>query len=519
MSLLSPPVTSVYHNNGTEKGIKGVDDYDAKDNRVVSSDTITKGDRHNDRKNSMSKAETLASMIYLIRDGPTISESLPQHEEAAITKKENNRLVSSSSSSSTASSCSRSSSSDYTDDDDDEDDGDKYTTTAGGNDTKRDVVPSSGANNNDDIKKDDDDDDEDVCSISECDSDTLELMDDIDIEELLLEDVDDPVWVRQKDKRSFFIGVCDFAFTSMLIAGAPSIYPIYYTIKFIVLMPLRFITYYKRKWQFYMLDFCYFGNVLVIYYYWFMPYSYTLFMITYALVTGPLAWAVLVFRNSLVFHSVDKITSCFIHLGPLFMVTLLRWRTDEMRTNFTSSSSSSTLNHFLYQHTPSSFAVTPTTTSSSSSLCMLLIVIPILVYFIHLLLYGIVTNYVFHVQGDNSQYATSYSHLVSLHGKFLKRCSKYVTDDNMWLWYGIAQIVLTSATILPSFIWYGISKWVNYSLCAACFMAAVWNGANFYVEVFARKHLRSLQREQRNKRKMMNIGIGQACNKWYFMRG
>src|SRR4051794_7827254 len=32
--------------------------------------------------------------------------------------------------------------------------------------------------------------------------------------------------------------------------------------------------------------------------------------------TGPLAWAIVTWRNSMVFHSLDKITSMFIHITP-----------------------------------------------------------------------------------------------------------------------------------------------------------------------------------------------------------
>lgn len=40
---------------------------------------------------------------------------------------------------------------------------------------------------------------------------------------------------------------------------------------------------------------------------------------------GPLAWSVLAWRNSLVFHSLDKTTSLFIHLTPNILLYALRW--------------------------------------------------------------------------------------------------------------------------------------------------------------------------------------------------
>ena len=36
--------------------------------------------------------------------------------------------------------------------------------------------------------------------------------------------------------------------------------------------------------------------------------SWAWLQVTFAYATGPLAWSVIAFRNSLVFHSVDKVT-------------------------------------------------------------------------------------------------------------------------------------------------------------------------------------------------------------------
>ncbi len=38
-----------------------------------------------------------------------------------------------------------------------------------------------------------------------------------------------------------------------------------------------------------------------------------------------MAWSVLAWRNSLVFHSLDKTTSLFIHLTPNILLYALRW--------------------------------------------------------------------------------------------------------------------------------------------------------------------------------------------------
>ena len=40
---------------------------------------------------------------------------------------------------------------------------------------------------------------------------------------------------------------------------------------------------------------------------------------------GPLMCAIIVWKNSLVFHSLDKLTSFFLHAFPPIVVHLLRW--------------------------------------------------------------------------------------------------------------------------------------------------------------------------------------------------
>ena len=44
----------------------------------------------------------------------------------------------------------------------------------------------------------------------------------------------------------------------------------------------------------------------------------------YILCMGPLMFALIVWRNSLVFHSLDKLTSFFLHSFPPITVHLLR---------------------------------------------------------------------------------------------------------------------------------------------------------------------------------------------------
>ena len=56
-----------------------------------------------------------------------------------------------------------------------------------------------------------------------------------------------------------------------------------------------------------------------------LPQCVSLIIINYAHASGPLALAIPTWRNSLVFHSVDKITSVFVHTLPALLLFCIRW--------------------------------------------------------------------------------------------------------------------------------------------------------------------------------------------------
>jgi hypothetical protein len=58
------------------------------------------------------------------------------------------------------------------------------------------------------------------------------------------------------------------------------------------------------------------ANVLAAAHVWIAPQDPYLFEATFMLANGPVLWAVLAWRNSLVFHDGEKMTSVFIHLIP-----------------------------------------------------------------------------------------------------------------------------------------------------------------------------------------------------------
>ena len=71
-----------------------------------------------------------------------------------------------------------------------------------------------------------------------------------------------------------------------------------------------------------MMDFCYFVNFSVVLQTAFFPDNLLWFKANYVLCMGPICIAIMVWKNSLVFHSLDKLTSFFLHAFPT-MVSIL----------------------------------------------------------------------------------------------------------------------------------------------------------------------------------------------------
>jgi hypothetical protein len=77
--------------------------------------------------------------------------------------------------------------------------------------------------------------------------------------------------------------------------------------------------------QLFLIDFCYFVNFLCFAHLFVLPRSSALFTMAFACANGPVAFAIIAWRNSLVFHELEKVTSVFIHFLPALLMFSQRW--------------------------------------------------------------------------------------------------------------------------------------------------------------------------------------------------
>ena len=113
--------------------------------------------------------------------------------------------------------------------------------------------------------------------------------------------------VTAREKASFIAAVMNIFVSGYLVGLHPDLFPHWYTAQLLYFMPVRFFTYHKIGYHYFLADLCYFVNILVVLSVWVFPQSKRLLISTYCLAYGNNAVAIVMWRNSLVFHSMDKV--------------------------------------------------------------------------------------------------------------------------------------------------------------------------------------------------------------------
>ena len=135
-----------------------------------------------------------------------------------------------------------------------------------------------------------------------------------------------PRVVRRMDKYSFTLGVLGISATQYVMLQKTDLFKYYYCVVMFPLLALRVYLYRQYKWHYFVIDFCYFVNalgfLLVLTPLARHPSAWQTLFVTS---TGPVMFAIVAWRNSLVFHSLDKVTSVYIHLFPALLSWCERW--------------------------------------------------------------------------------------------------------------------------------------------------------------------------------------------------
>jgi hypothetical protein len=252
-------------------------------------------------------------------------------------------------------------------------------------------------------------------------------------------------------------------------------------------MIIRIFSFTSQNYQYYMLDWCYFANVLVLIYLWTpLRSDPNAFTVVFCLSHGALPWAVWLFRNSLVFHSLDRITSCFIHISPMLVMWCLRWN----GALFEYDHRWAVCDPYTGKKIPTQWDVV--TNSSSSDISTTLpgcssivwtLLVPIVCYVGWFILYGLLMII---LKPDLTKYGTTYTTMTR------RGLGKKVKNMPMgWCVYALINTVFSTIMVAPTVLFLYF-EWVNFAFIVFIVIVASWNGGSFYVEVFARKYLQQL---------------------------
>lgn len=131
--------------------------------------------------------------------------------------------------------------------------------------------------------------------------------------------------VTLREKASFIAGVLNIFISGYLIGACPELFYWWFSAQVVYFTPIRFYTYHAKGYHYFLADLCYFVNLLNMLTIWAFPGSKRLFIGTFCLTFGNNAAAIAMWRNSLVFHSMDKVVRCVAHSLAMFGLFPLTW--------------------------------------------------------------------------------------------------------------------------------------------------------------------------------------------------
>uniref|UniRef100_A0A7S1G2R6 Glycerophosphocholine acyltransferase 1 n=1 Tax=Bicosoecida sp. CB-2014 TaxID=1486930 RepID=A0A7S1G2R6_9STRA len=276
----------------------------------------------------------------------------------------------------------------------------------------------------------------------------------------------------------------------LLVLRAPRVLPYVYIAELLLLVSIRLVYYYQLHWHYFCLDFCYFGNATLVAYLLFFPHSERLFVVCFAIAHGPLLFAVVAYRNSLVPHSLDKMTSCFIHIAPPIVLFALRWHA----VAGWSTCAHADLVLDLPQRASSPAApAAPAALWTLEDVCespgslVWLLVVPMAAFAGHQLLYFLIVQVLPNkTLREDKTYLTSYRYLMSLRGLVYNLATCFGYRFRV-AGYAVVCLAYGALSLLPMPLWWS-SYWANVAVLAASLLVMTHNGAGFYTEVFSRKY-------------------------------
>jgi hypothetical protein len=285
--------------------------------------------------------------------------------------------------------------------------------------------------------------------------------------------------VSLREKISFICGVMNIFISGYLIGGYPEYFHLWYTAQLLYFMPIRIFTYHRRGMHYFLVDLCYFVNLLLSLSIWVFPRSKRLFTAAYCLAYGNNAVAIIMWRNSLVFHSFDKVTSLFIHIMPCATLhCIVHLLPNDLQMNrfpaiWTIKTSP--------PGSPTAYANVFSMLAWSS--------IPYAIWQLSYYFFITVRRREKIAAGRPTSFTwlrRSYSK--TLIGKFVLSLPIPLQEPAFMM----IQYCYAVTTMLPCSMWF-YSRWASSIFLVVVFAWSIWNGSTYYIDVFGKRFQKELE--------------------------
>ncbi|KAG5192355.1 hypothetical protein JKP88DRAFT_293588 [Tribonema minus] len=307
------------------------------------------------------------------------------------------------------------------------------------------------------------------------------------IRDHILDKGQEPLVVRLLDKVAFTFGVLNIVISEWVLLVYPERFWMWYSAIIPTLIAVRYPYYRMRKWQYFLLDFCYFVHLFCMVQLYVFPDSCMGMKLAFLFANGPLIWAIPSWRNSLVFHDMEKTSSVYVHFFPALLTLSTRW-------------------HATWQHGAAPPGGAPqcddTVTLLDFGLAMAVYTAWQIVYFIKTEVVDRPILLADPALQTSLRWLTTDSKnalhkLVLLAARRMRIMARDETFEPSTLKTKIifmsTQMAFTVVTMAPVPALYA-SYPAHAAFVLAMFGCAVWNGGNFYIEVFARRYWADLER-------------------------
>lgn len=285
--------------------------------------------------------------------------------------------------------------------------------------------------------------------------------------------------ISLREKISFICGVMNIFISGYLIGAFPQYFHIWYTIQLFYFMPIRAFTYHRRGYHYFLADLCYFVNLLVTLSIWAFPSSKRLFTAAYCLAFGNNAVAIIMWRNSLVFHSFDKVLSLFIHIMPCATLhCLVHLLSDELqRTRF-----------------PAIWTIKNSAAGSPTAYAHIL---PMLGWSTIPYAFWQLSYYFFITVRRREKIAagrpTSFTWLRKSYSKtWIGKLVLSLPESLQETAFMFIQYSYACLTMVPCPLWF-LSRYASAGFLLIVFSWSIYNGSTYYIDVFGKRFQRELE--------------------------